>query len=81
MPEPASHPVRDGRLHPALRTAIAVLPILIGLALFLASRWWAKPVAEAIQSLPGGKWLTVPLPFVPLLLVLLGVAAWKRGDQ
>jgi hypothetical protein len=74
--------VRGERLYGTLRIVIAVLPILIGLALFLASPWWAKPVADAIESLPGGKWLTVPLPFVPLLLVLFGVRAWRvRGKS
>jgi hypothetical protein len=65
----------------ALRTPIAALTIALGLVLFLLSSWWAKPVAEAIESLPGGKWLTVPIPFVPLLLVLLGATAWPRSGR
>lgn len=81
MPKPESLLTRDGRAPEGLRAAIAWLTILVGLVLFLLSPWWARPVAEAIESLPAGKWLTVPVPFVPLLLVLLGAALWRRDGR
>ena len=52
----------------------ANLLVVAGMAVLGLSPWWARGVATAIESLPGGKWLSVPLPFLPLLLVLAGVS-------
>lgn len=56
---------------------LANLLILVATALLCTGYWWARPVIGFVEGLPAGKWLSVPVPYLPLLVLALGV--WVRA--
>lgn len=55
---------------------LANLLIVSATALLCTGHWWARPVIGFVEALPAGKWLSVPVPYMPILVLALGV--WVR---
>lgn len=52
--------------------------VATGLVLALTGSLWGEATVTWLETLPGGKWLTVPVPYVPILLMALGVWRSRR---
>lgn len=44
-----------------------------GFALSVTGALWGEVAIIWLETLPGGKWLTVPVPYLPIVLMVLGV--------
>ena len=52
-----------------LRSALAVLLTLAGLALFMFGNAWAPSVLAFLPDSPVGYWLELLVPFLPMLFI------------
>ena len=44
-----------------------------GFALSVTGALWGEVAIIWLETLPGGKWLTVPVPYLSIVLMVLGV--------
>lgn len=58
---------------------VASLLLLAGVVLLLTGHWWSRPVIGFFEEIPGGPWLSIPVPYLPLIAVALGVRLLLRS--
>lgn len=63
---------------PLVRLAASAVLILAGLVLAGTGYWWAQPVLAVFQSFPGGQWMQVPVPFLPIACIGVGALLFTR---
>lgn len=59
---------------PAALRVLAFALLAAGSGLLLASPLWARPTIAFLEGLPAGKWISIPLPYLPLIAIALGVS-------
>ena len=65
-----------------LRNALAALLTLAGLWLFAFGNAWAPVVLAMLPDSPGGYWLELVVPFIPMLFIGGGALVFARfGKQ
>jgi hypothetical protein len=52
----------------------------LGFALSVTGALWGEATVIWLETLPGGKWLTVPVPYLPMVLMVLGVGCLRVRD-
>jgi hypothetical protein len=75
----ADHPPRPGSFILISKRLIAAAFISFGMFLIAYGDWWAPWFLSILEVIPGGKWLELILPFLPMVVIGVGVVMLTRS--
>lgn len=75
----AIDPPRHTGLILVAKRLIAATLVGFGLLLLAFGKWWAPWFLSALHAVPGGSWLELILPLLPMVVIGVGAAVFTRS--